>query len=543
MKCSEIKKLIYCRDRNDSCVDPKVTSHIKSCKSCENELHSFSNMLDLISSLPSPSRPDYEWQKLHDSIMSGLSNSISNKTVKFKFASTRRIQAIAALVALSVITIPIVSQLISNSTNVEIISVRGYASSGITQIKAESKISDGAELTTGNKSSVDISTDHSILSLGESTVFKINSAKKDKQIFSLKKGNLAAKVSKRSPGQLFRIKTPNGFCEVVGTRFLVEVKNCTNSSQCHTKLTVQEGIVKFGNGKDIIMVKAGDSAVIEGEKLLPGSAFKTDCKIKDGLIPATDSVFAKSLNVFSGQTGSEYQKADALLDCGQINAALTLFGQLSQNRKTPKQVQVAALNKAAVCCKLLGDNSGALDNYNKVINGNFTKNQKESAFFQTALVKYNDIHDFEGAEAALKIYINRYQDGLWIEDAYNTLAELLFLSRKYPEAAQIYDAFISKFSNNRQREKALYELARIYSRDLKDYHKAIATFSRLLKEYPNSQFTEDALFWSADCRYNQGLISESIKNYENYLSRFPQGKWVSEAKLRLYKKESAGVSR
>jgi TolA-binding protein len=543
MKCSEIKKLIYCRDRKDTSTDPEVLSHVKNCKSCEKELRSFSNMLELISSLPTPFKPDSEWKKLHDSIISSLSNTQSNNTVKFKFASDWRIQAIAALVALSLISIPIINQLISNSKNIRIISVQGYASSGMSPIRAESKISDGTELTTGNKSSVDISTDRSILSLGESTVFKINSAKKDKQIFSLTKGNLAAKVSKRFPGQLFRIKTPNGYCEVVGTRFLVEVKNCTDPSQCRTKLTVQEGIVKFGNGKDIALVKAGDSAVIEGEKLLPESAFKTDCKAKNSQLPATDSVIAKSLNVISGQIGSGYQKADALLDCGQINTALTLFRQLAQNRKTPKQIQVAALNKAAVCCKLLGDNSGALDNYSKVISGNFSKDQKESALFQIALVKFNDTHDFEGAETALKVYMDRYPGGLWIEDAYSTLAELLFLSKKYPEAAQIYEAFILKFSNNRQKEKVLYELACIYSRDLKDYRKAIATFSRLLKEYPNSQFTEDALFWSADCRYNQGLISESIKNYQNYLSIFPKGKWVSEARLRLNKKESAGVSK
>jgi TolA-binding protein len=519
-------------------------------------------MLELLSSLPAPSKPDSEWQKLHDSIISGLSNTTSNKIFKFKSASTWRIQAIAALLVLSVISIPIINHLIPNSKNVRVININGYAVSGISPVKAESKLSDGTELTTGNKSSIEISTDHSIISLGECTVFKIDSAKKDRQVFSLTKGNLAAKVSKRSPGQLFRIKTPNGYCEVVGTRFLVEVRNSTSPSQYRTRLIVQEGIVKFGNGKEMALVKAGDSAFIEGEHLYSGSAckigdpafiegkhlysgsaVKADCKTKDKQVPVTDSAVSKHLSITSEQIENEYQKANELFDCGQISAALALFKQISQDRRTSKQLQVTALNKAAACCKLLGDNTGAIDNYSKVINGDFSKDQKESALFQTALIKFNCIHDFEGAETALKTYMDRYPDGLWIEDAYSTLAELLFLSKKYLQAAQIYETFTSKFSNNRQNEKALYELACIYSRDLKDYRKAIATFSGLLEKYPNSQFAEDALFWSADCRYNQGLISESIKTYENYLSRFPKGKWASEARIRLYKKESAGVAK
>jgi TolA-binding protein len=92
-------------------------------------------------------------------------------------------------------------------------------------------------------------------------------------------------------------------------------------------------------------------------------------------------------------------------------------------------------------------------------------------------------------------------------------------------------------------ESVLYSLARIYSRDMQDCDKALSIYSQIESEFPNSNFAEDALFWKAECLFQLKRISQSVSAYKQYLTRYPDGKWVTEAQIRSGYKITAGTSR
>jgi outer membrane protein assembly factor BamD (BamD/ComL family) len=67
--------------------------------------------------------------------------------------------------------------------------------------------------------------------------------------------------------------------------------------------------------------------------------------------------------------------------------------------------------------------------------------------------------------------------------------------------------------------------------DQSKFHEAIIMFDRLLKEYPRSDATPEAIYLRGVSEYQSTHSAEPLKKaYERLKSEFPSSEWVKRAK-------------
>jgi tol-pal system protein YbgF len=79
-------------------------------------------------------------------------------------------------------------------------------------------------------------------------------------------------------------------------------------------------------------------------------------------------------------------------------------------------------------------------------------------------------------------------------------------------------------------EKSVYELAYETFKKGK-YDKARIRFQRFLKQYPNTAYSDDAVFWIGECYYLEQKYKEAILEYEKVVKNYPKGNKVPSALL------------
>ncbi|MCK9275393.1 MAG: tol-pal system protein YbgF [Syntrophales bacterium] len=66
----------------------------------------------------------------------------------------------------------------------------------------------------------------------------------------------------------------------------------------------------------------------------------------------------------------------------------------------------------------------------------------------------------------------------------------------------------------------------------RDYEEARAKFLTFLKNYPDTEYSDNAQFWIAECFYFQDKYEEAILEYEKVIQNYPKGNKVPNALLK-----------
>ena len=229
------------------------------------------------------------------------------------------------------------------------------------------------------------------------------------------------------------------------------------------------------------------------------------------------------------------------INTGKYNDALLQLQQLIKSNSISPVTRAAALNKASLCLKNTGNYTGAVSMLSKIItNSSYPVNERGFALFQRATIQKTLLHNLQAAISDFNQYVIDFPNGIWVEEALYSTAELYYLINDFKNAAPEFQKYCDHYKDaGFQHEKALYTLGTIYSHHLSDFNRARSTFTRLLQEYPNSRYTEDVVFWNADCLLRQGHASRALMEFTNYIKRYPSGKWQLDAVNRLKKIETA----
>lgn len=568
MRCSDFLKNLH--QFADNALDDEIRkdakAHLKECRNCSNELNSLKTLLQCLYQMPVPEKNDSYWQTINLRICSEIKQishvKDSNKSILWFSRSSLEKWAIAALILISVISVfnyfsgKFFSK--QNTTSVQeitflkIVDIQGQVfgdlpsgTSANKPVKFKNTSLVGKTIRTEANSSLRLQTDDkSFLDVAEKTSLLIKECNQKKQNFTLKHGTVTAQVNKRNAGQTYQITTPNASCEVIGTRFNLSFKDNPDPSKSHTTLYVLEGRVLFVNAKGIsVLVDSGYHAVANHDTIImphlkrinkADEKNKYKNNLKNPITPKTsDNPILKD---------SPLKTASALMESGSLDEAIKELRKIHSTLELPESIRINALQKEARCWKMKKDYSQAVKTLQQVLNQTDSDNQKEYALFQIASMQRNEIHDFDSAILNLKQYLSDYPQGIWAQEACVTLAELYQLQKNYLKASELYHKFISQYPKSIRVESVLYSLARIYSRDMQDCNKALSIYSQIESQFPNSNFAEDALFWKAECLFQLKRISQSVSAYKQYLSRYPDGKWITEAKIRSGYKITAGTA-
>jgi outer membrane protein assembly factor BamD len=123
-------------------------------------------------------------------------------------------------------------------------------------------------------------------------------------------------------------------------------------------------------------------------------------------------------------------------------------------------------------------------------------------------------------------------------DTKSAIKEMQIFINKYP-ASTLVDSCNHVIDRLRAKlEKKTFEIAKQYY-DIEDYKGSELAFENMLKDYPDTKFREEALFWHLKASYLYATHSvenkkserfdQAIDFYTKFVSAFPQGKYLREA--------------
>lgn len=109
---------------------------------------------------------------------------------------------------------------------------------------------------------------------------------------------------------------------------------------------------------------------------------------------------------------------------------------------------------------------------------------------------------------------------------------VLFKNAKYAEAVAKFNAFFTTFSNSVHAPNVYYWLGEAQFA-LKDYKAAQKTYTKMLKEHPDSPKEAEALFNLAGSQGQEGDTKEAKKTLQQLLKKYPNHALAAKAKSLL----------
>ncbi|MFP4378526.1 MAG: tetratricopeptide repeat protein [Spirochaetales bacterium] len=100
------------------------------------------------------------------------------------------------------------------------------------------------------------------------------------------------------------------------------------------------------------------------------------------------------------------------------------------------------------------------------------------------------------------------------------------------DAANTFDEFVNTYSEHPYLEESQYQRARVFYLD-NQYEAAIQSLARFLERYPESEFSANALFWTAESLLALGRLDEAERLFREVTVSYPTSFRFEAAQYRL----------
>jgi TolA-binding protein len=229
----------------------------------------------------------------------------------------------------------------------------------------------------------------------------------------------------------------------------------------------------------------------------------------------------------------ELEKAVALFQQGNEKQALVLLKPLIGDRTLSTAQRSRALQTALRYCRHSGQCALAVELGERFEASMPQPAQAQAVRFELALMLSNTCDKDREAISAFERYIANYPDGLFIEEAYSSIADIHYQHGRYERAAATYEQLLTSRPSSANRANTRYRLAHLYDRRLGDLKRAVELYQQVINHGAPSAFAEEALFWKADCLYRLKQGAQAKQAFADYIQRYPQGAWYSESHQRI----------
>ncbi len=152
------------------------------------------------------------------------------------------------------------------------------------------------------------------------------------------------------------------------------------------------------------------------------------------------------------------------------------------------------------------------------------------ATYNIAYAKFQQ-SDYTGALEGFQKFVNQSKtQSKFVTDAYNRIADCLFLNRNYPKAAAYYAKAVENADFDT--DYALYQQAVCLG--LMENQQAKADLlQQLSSNYSNSDYNDDALFELAKARTKMGNDKAAIELYKQLITQNPNSSYAAKSYLQL----------
>jgi TolA-binding protein len=438
---------------------------------CSTEYETRLQLRAAMRSFPVPVRADAQWRKIEHFVLSEIEHvNQEKKIVPLKTTIHLQWRVAAALILVFFAAIPFIHNRMSNhhgdaqivSVLPQLVSAEGTVSlNGVLCSELNKNLDIGSVISTTSGSQVVIQADSgSHLKLTEKSSVRVKSFSKKNQTFQLNYGTVSVHVAKRKEDQLFSVKTQNAVCEVVGTRFSVEFNG--DSAKPLTVLSVKEGCVRFrtldGNA---VLVKSGESCSINGTAI----GEKVGEVVEKGAVtnPVSKKSIESTIQVHDKMVFAEKRTSgsDSTISGSDYNGLTRVSDSLIEKENF----------------------SAALQSIERVIS--------------SSALKPDQLYDATMKMVRIMKRLQRYQDAA-------LLLESIAVGK-----------FRKEYCGN-----ALYQMAIIQKKELKNSEKAIVTLRKYISEYSDGVMISDAYYSLAEILHEKNDFKAEASVYNQYIESF-----------------------
>jgi TolA-binding protein len=172
--------------------------------------------------------------------------------------------------------------------------------------------------------------------------------------------------------------------------------------------------------------------------------------------------------------------------------------------------------------------------------------------YNEALTRYEKAEDLKGAragEASYKSGICAEQTGLLASASDDMKSALADTSRRidprtvlmaaariaaeakdYQKSVNFSLAFYDRYRNDPHAASVLLDGANVSRDHLQDYHQAVNLYETVLREFPASEYADDAMFGYAEALRLSGQPDLALQTYEALETRYPASEFVGPAR-------------
>lgn len=127
---------------------------------------------------------------------------------------------------------------------------------------------------------------------------------------------------------------------------------------------------------------------------------------------------------------------------------------------------------------------------------------------------------------------------LWICYIVLKIVNLLLNDRILTKKIEKYERKLRE--NTKDTPITLFALASMYHDRLHDYEKALASYQKILGEFPECDFAELVQYMIGECYEKMGRIELATYEYKKYLESYPSGKQSAALREKLDSLEKKG---
>jgi tol-pal system protein YbgF len=117
----------------------------------------------------------------------------------------------------------------------------------------------------------------------------------------------------------------------------------------------------------------------------------------------------------------------------------------------------------------------------------------------------------------------------------------LLQKKKHAEAIAAFEKFLDEYPNHDYSDNALYWMGEAYY-DVQDYRSALECFDKLVTIYPDGNKVPDAMLKAALCRCNVGQATEGKERLQQVIREFPGTHAAVVARQKLEAHQCAGTA-
>lgn len=159
-------------------------------------------------------------------------------------------------------------------------------------------------------------------------------------------------------------------------------------------------------------------------------------------------------------------------------------------------------------------------------------NYLSAALNQLADTYFNNLHEEENAIMYYERILKNYPNSSFVNNCYAQLGNIYYNRRQDDKAFEYFDKFVQNDRQSDAAKEVLKTIKKIFEAK-GDVEKMTAYFNAVGNPLSENEIEKASYTAAYDAFYNRKSCEEALPKWESYISKFPNGKYITEANFNM----------